>query len=324
MDAATVTAAAGSATCLSRGLVGRSSSRPVRPPAMVSFADEGHLHYYASARCALKGESKKKEEKRREKLMKGLRKDLLQFSSMRFGADDNEGGTQGTVTAEVKSKMISEAADVLLAQLAQLRAETKEAKETKKRKKQEKKAAMKLAKAKDDDSSSSSSSSESSDSECDSTAVVRMSSSIGRTTVPESHREVRAVPKPLAMEVGEEKKKDVMLETNALAAAKAKATSNKIEVCMGGKCKKSGATELLAEFDRAVGVEGAVVGCKCMGKCRDGPNVRVVNHRSGSEEEEAKKVSRNPLCIGVSLGDVGAVVSNFFGESKDVGSLSAA
>ncbi|KAJ6810190.1 diacylglycerol O-acyltransferase 3, cytosolic [Iris pallida] len=314
MDAATVTAAAGGATCLRRGLVGRSSSRSVRPPAMVSFADEGHLHYYASARCALKGESKKKEEKKREKLMKGLRKDLLEFSSMRLG-----GETQGTVTAEVKSKMISEAADVLLSQLAQLRAE---AKETKRRKKEEKKAAMKLAKAKDDNSGSSSSSSESSDSECESTAVVRTSST-GRTTVPEGHGEA---PKPLAMEVGEDKeRKNATLETNADEAAKAKAMSNKIEVCMGGKCKKSGATELLAEFDRAVGVEGAVVGCKCMGKCRDGPNVRVVvNHRSVGGGEEAKKVSRNPLCIGVSLGDVGAVVSNFFGEeSKDVGFLAA-
>lgn len=172
---------------------------------------------------------------------------------------------------------------------------------------------MKLAKKKDakDDIDSSSSSSESSDSDCETTAVK---TSCIRTTTPESHQESVA-PKPIATEVGE---KNIMLETNAEAVVKA--VENKIEVCMGGKCKKSGATELLAELDRTVGVEGAVVGCKCMGKCRDGPNVRVVNERSSGEEI---KVARNPLCMGVSLEDVGAIVSNFFGESKEAGFLAA-
>ncbi|KAJ6823852.1 diacylglycerol O-acyltransferase 3, cytosolic [Iris pallida] len=308
---------AGSATCSRRGLAGRSlSSRLVRP-ATVSFSDEGHLRYYTSARCALVGERKKKKEegeKRRDKLMKGLRKDLMEFSSLRLGG----GGREGNVVAgEAESKMISEAADVLLAQLTQLRTE---AKEMKRRRKKEKKAAMKSAKTKDDNSSSSSS--ESSDGECDTrtTTVVKMSRSI-RTTTPEIPQESSS-SKPLATEAGA---KNVMLETNAEAAvavvkAMDKAAGNKIEVCMGGKCKKSGAMELLSEFDRMVGVEGAVVGCKCMGKCREGPNVRVVNR---SIEEEAK-VSRNPLCIGVGLEDVGAIVGNFFGEDpKDVGFLVA-
>ncbi|KAJ6847208.1 diacylglycerol O-acyltransferase 3, cytosolic [Iris pallida] len=315
---------AGSATCSRRGLAGRSfSSRLVRP-ATVSFSDEGHLRYYASARCAIVGERKKKKEegeKRRDKLMKGLRKDLMEFSSLRLGGPDDydAGGREGNVVAgEAESKMISEAADVLLAQLTQLRTE---AKEMKRRRKKEKKAAIKSAKTKDDTSSSSSS--ESSDGECDTrtTTVVKMSRSI-RTTTPEIPQELSS-PKPLATEAGA---KNVMLETNAEAAVAAvvkamdKAAGNKIEVCMGGKCKKSGAMELLSEFDRMVGVEGAVVGCKCMGKCREGPNVRVVNR---SIEEEAK-VSRNPLCIGVGLEDVGAIVGNFFGEGpKDVGFLVA-
>ncbi|KAF8400314.1 hypothetical protein HHK36_013611 [Tetracentron sinense] len=39
---------------------------------------------------------------------------------------------------------------------------------------------------------------------------------------------------------------------------------------------------LLEEFERMVGVYGVVVvGCKCMGKCRDGPNVLVLNACDG-------------------------------------------
>lgn len=83
----------------------------------------------------------------------------------------------------------------------------------------------------------------------------------------------------------------------------------KIEVCMGGKCKKSGAAALLGELQRMVGIEGAVSGCKCMGKCRDGPNVRILK---GSSESVT-----NPLCIGVGLEDVDLIVSNFFGESSE-------
>ncbi|CDO98685.1 unnamed protein product [Coffea canephora] len=83
----------------------------------------------------------------------------------------------------------------------------------------------------------------------------------------------------------------------------------KIEVCMGGKCKKSGAAALLGELQRLVGIEGAVSGCKCMGKCRDGPNVRILKGPSESVT--------NPLCIGVGLEDVDLIVSNFFGDSSE-------
>lgn len=87
-------------------------------------------------------------------------------------------------------------------------------------------------------------------------------------------------------------------------------SSKKIEVCMGGKCKKSGAAVLLGELQRLVGVEGAVSGCKCMGKCRDGPNVRILKGPSESVT--------NPLCIGVGLEDVDLIMSNFFGESSEL------
>ncbi|KAM0954598.1 putative diacylglycerol O-acyltransferase [Dioscorea sansibarensis] len=93
-----------------------------------------------------------------------------------------------------------------------------------------------------------------------------------------------------------------------------------IEVCMGGKCKKSGALKVMEEFEKKVGIEGAVVGCKCMGKCRDGPNVRLVSH-SNKEDDLVRPVT-NPLCLGVGLEDVDTIVTNFLVE-KDMNLLAA-
>jgi hypothetical protein len=86
-------------------------------------------------------------------------------------------------------------------------------------------------------------------------------------------------------------------------------TTNRIEVCMGGKCKKSGALALLQEFEKTVGTGGAVVGCKCLGKCGLGPNVRL-----RSEVSAEGPAKRNPLCIGVGLEDVGTIVAGLFGD----------
>lgn len=94
----------------------------------------------------------------------------------------------------------------------------------------------------------------------------------------------------------------------------------KVEVCMGGKCKKSGALELMREFEKQIGAEG-VGSCKCMGKCRDGPNVRVVS--GPCEGDESFETVRNPLCIGVGLEDVGTIVADFFGKKKGMGLLAA-
>ncbi|ERN02032.1 hypothetical protein AMTRI_Chr02g223970 [Amborella trichopoda] len=90
----------------------------------------------------------------------------------------------------------------------------------------------------------------------------------------------------------------------------------RIQVCMGGKCKKSGAAELMEAFQRSLGSQGSVVGCKCMGKCKDGPNVRV---SSNNGEEGVLKA----LCIGVGLEDVGSIVANYLGGNKDVGLVAA-
>ncbi|KAL6958896.1 hypothetical protein U1Q18_040241 [Sarracenia purpurea var. burkii] len=86
--------------------------------------------------------------------------------------------------------------------------------------------------------------------------------------------------------------------------------SKKIEVCMGGKCKKLGAVALLAEFQRVVGGakgEEAVVGCKC----KDGPNVKVTNggcddasvrtptNRKSNIKESKEKEKKKAMCIPV-------------------------
>jgi hypothetical protein len=93
---------------------------------------------------------------------------------------------------------------------------------------------------------------------------------------------------------------------------------NKVEVCMGGKCKKSGAAALLDEFQRVLGAEASVVGCKCMGKCRDGPNIRILNYSGVGVQAEcvddSVRVPSNPLCIGVGFEDVGSIVATFLGE----------
>lgn len=105
------------------------------------------------------------------------------------------------------------------------------------------------------------------------------------------------------------------------------ASAQRIEVCMGKKCTKSGAAALLEEFERVIGVEGAVVGCKCLGKCRDGPNVRVLNYADGNQVEGLDvsfRTPTNPLVLGVGLDDVGVLVTNFFGDDKKGLGLSAA
>ena len=209
---------------------------------------------------------------------------------------------------------MQEAAEVLLKQLQQMRTEEKELK----RRKKEEKAKMKAAKKKTMVVSESPSSSESSDSECG--EVVDM-----------THLRSGAVMEPIKEESQPVIQEAKILEEPSLLQPVDTATSvaveqkeqsmamgKRIEVCMGGKCKKSGGGALLEEFEKVVGLEGAVVGCKCMGKCRDGPNVRVLNSIGGVEDEELEDSVRtptNPLCIGVGLQDVGIIVSNFFGET---------
>ncbi|KAG6534035.1 diacylglycerol O-acyltransferase 3-like [Zingiber officinale] len=285
-----------------------------------SFSDVGHLKYYASpVRCG--GGKFKKEEKKKAKLMKGLSKDLAALCSMGIASVD---ASQG-LAPEAEGKMITEAAELLIAELRQLRAQEKEMKRKRKEEKSATKAAMKKG---CNESSTSSSSSESSDSECDG-EVVTMNNHQASIIVQEPESKSlpispAAPPKPVEETEHHNAQKPPQDSSNysvatigscssskrAVSAPATEMLVNKVEVCMGGKCKRSGALELMEEFNKKIGSEGAVVGCKCMGKCKQGPNVRVLNH---SDEAIAP---RSPLCIGVGLEDVGTIVANFYGENK--------
>lgn len=219
--------------------------------------------------------------------------------------------------------------------MEKIRAEKKELK--KKMKQEKKRAKLKPSKMKtcDKSESSSSSSSESSDSDCD--KVVDMNT-------------FRGVGVDVAVEVASKPVTELQLQTIIDVEASAPhhhvmdlcstndaslvtglrketnvvipAAQKRIEVCMGNKCKKSGAAALLQEFEKVVGVEGvgSVVGCKCMGKCKSGPNVRIqnsVDHGMVQGLDDSVKIPSNPLCIGVGLEDVDTIVARFLGEDHN-------
>ncbi|GAB2217883.1 hypothetical protein Droror1_Dr00001097 [Drosera rotundifolia] len=336
------------------------------------YEDVGHVEYYDEV-----GERKRrgKREKRRMELVDCLVKDLSAFSELGLGEEDDE-----SKIGHAKGKMVSEAAELLLAQLMQLRETEKKTK--KKEKKDEMKRKMKAAKMKmkPDCESSSSSSESSSDGECHQLVdmaqlkrgltvppVETLSQSGSQGAVHEASLvtvNLASEPQnPLALENTccnsicdspalvvlerntaeqpiETSDKPKTLQLNASVADglidistsssygavketvcddAASSMAKKIEVCMGGKCKKSGAPALMEEFQRVLGGEAAVVGCKCLGKCKSAPNVRVL--RSSGEMDESEG---NPLCIGVSLEDVGVIVANYLGaEVKDYGVAAA-
>ncbi|KAK8970320.1 hypothetical protein KSP40_PGU003112 [Platanthera guangdongensis] len=317
------------------------------------WSDESHSLYYASSpRCGGVRDAKRKDEKRIAAFGADLSRDLAALCSAGLGMKGEE-----VIGGEIRAEMIksiverlgplritsfifmrkglfvsAEAAELLLAQLNQKKANEKEMK----KKKKEEKAALKARKMRGcADESSSSSSSESSDSECEESA---------NTNEPmENLEDTRAVSLPAPVRIPECIKEQQTAETelNTKASkldligggaavgccggtAAAAKTSAKIEVCLGGKCRKSGAMELLQELEKKVGIEGAVAGCKCMGKCREGPNVRVLNHSGAQEEVDLIKISKKAICIGVGLEDVGAIVSNFLREGgMDAGLLAA-
>ena len=91
----------------------------------------------------------------------------------------------------------------------------------------------------------------------------------------------------------------------------------RIEVCMGGKCKKLGGPALMEEFQRVVGDDIVVVGCKCMGKCRSAPNIRVMNGEDVNDD--SVRTPSNPILTGMSLEDVELIVANYLGEGKALG-----
>jgi len=85
-----------------------------------------------------------------------------------------------------------------------------------------------------------------------------------------------------------------------------------IKVCMGGKCKKSGSEMLLGAFEERIsksgmGCEVEVVGCKCMGKCRNAPSIRV------QAEEDGFHGGKGVVHMGVDIGDVDLILAHHLG-----------
>ncbi|KAL6538667.1 hypothetical protein OROGR_012655 [Orobanche gracilis] len=258
-----------------------------------------------------------KKKKKQLKFLKGLSRDVSTFSQMGFGLESD-----GALVDQVKGNMISEAAEVMLKQLQKLKADRKELK----REMKEEKARLKAVRTRDNVFNCEMSSSESSsDGECG--EIIDMNNLKSKQAAPQRVNEELTTsptyPIPILPTVITPAESNP-LEGRAYSCNAEKEwcssegevnLSKKIQVCMGGKCKKSGAVALLDEFQRAVGIEGAVSGCKCMGKCRDGPNVRVSNHFGGDLAD--KSVKADSLCVRVVMEDVEVIVANFLGPNHN-------
>ncbi|CAM0958236.1 unnamed protein product [Alopecurus aequalis] len=189
----------------------------------------------------------------------------------------------------------------------------------KKREKEQKKAAKKALKMKKDeekmmatmnsckDEDSSSCSSESSESECEG-KVLRMSRCATITAPPASTVFPIIVP-----QIPDSVAPNAQISPGPATAVQYSTTSsialveippNRVEVCMGGKCRKSGSLAVLQEFEKVVDTEGAVVRCKCLGKCGEGPNVRLQSEGSVGED--------GLICVGVCLDDVSFIAAGLF------------
>ncbi|KAL6188362.1 hypothetical protein ACLB2K_039755 [Fragaria x ananassa] len=307
------------------------SLRSRRTDVNSGFCDNGHVEYYYSGPRCGGGNKKEKEIKKKLKLLKGLA-ELSSSTQISTGLYSEEGSA-----AQVQRKLISEGAEALLQQLEQVRAEEKEMKKKKKEEKARLKA-ERMKTMKDCESPSSSSSSESSESECG--EVIDMKSRQSEVPKQAMLEGVALSTQPSLVTTLQEDKccngtstscgsSDSFDVNNASSSSATEASIvAKVEVCMGKKCKTSGGVELLEEFERLMGVQGSVVGCKCMGKCKNGPNVRVLNFVDGIKSEEGTEDSvrnpTNPLYIGVGLEDVSLIVANLKGEvKKDLGVATA-
>ncbi|XAR69536.1 Diacylglycerol O-acyltransferase [Bertholletia excelsa] len=266
------------------------------------FSDNAHLRYYnggstapVAIRCSGGKKNNKVEDsaaKKRLKLPTGMSRDM---SMMGSGLDNHN----------LKRKMASE-------------------KELKRKRKEEKRNKKKRAAC----SEESSSSSESSDDECGEVVNMQRQTFTAPPVVEVIQEPTMLTAESTPLKKGktiEVRRRPVNEEAKSSTSSRSGSSSSssggvpvrsdvrvekkKIEVCMGGKCKRSGGAALLKEFKRVMGDEGTAVGCKCMGKCKVGPNVRLVNDHS--------RAPRNPLFIGVGLDGVPSIVANFFGQRPD-------
>lgn len=81
-----------------------------------------------------------------------------------------------------------------------------------------------------------------------------------------------------------------------------------ISVCQGKDCKKQGADKLLQYVQSTAGPELNVVGCKCLGKCEQAPNLRV-------EVPEQKAAIHTTVQHGKEVQDILTKAKAQYGES---------
>ncbi|CAM9002927.1 unnamed protein product [Rhodiola kirilowii] len=250
----------------------------------------------------------KKERKEKRKLVKGLEKDLGLFSAMRFGINPRTG-----LAGEVHESMIKEAAEVLLKQLQWLREAEEEARKRRRREKKRKEKAMQLldedvgsethtdsgdgeCESSTDFDNSSSKEAEALGESIVAERVVRvMLKGLDRVKKEErcagtsleflnvssdgSH-EVQEVPASTEANVAKAVGQSLIHALACQQESKLQQTDHlggkKVEICIGGKCRKSGGCQLLEQIHKRAEKEHVeVVGCKCMGKCKNGPNLRL-------------------------------------------------
>uniref|UniRef100_A0A7N0UD98 Uncharacterized protein n=1 Tax=Kalanchoe fedtschenkoi TaxID=63787 RepID=A0A7N0UD98_KALFE len=275
----------------------------------------------------------KKERKEKRKLVKGLKKDLEMFAEMGFGIDPRSG-----LAGKVQGSVMAEAAEVLLRQLQSLReAEEEEARRKKQEKKQKSRAVQTLEL--EDVAVEVESSTDSGDGRVESSSTDFNSSwkeqALSSTAAGRECSPAEAVARVLrhsrdqveneerfgcgiSLQVQEVLTRLPAIEFNAAQpvipaspseqesahqlTARPETGTKKVEICMGGKCKKSGGSQLLERFQRLAESEDgvSVAGCKCMGRCKNGPNVRLSTSNAAPG-----------ICSGVEMGDADALLSSF-------------
>jgi hypothetical protein len=292
----------------------------------ITFSDQSHLQYYGGMvkpYCGKKNKLKKLKlkhllplndrplsDKRKGNLLESLSKDLSALPTT--SADANV-----SLTEQVRGQILSDAVNVLMRQFEQAKTGRKERKRQLKAQKKALKLAEKQRKNKGccEDSSSSSSDSES---EAVDMTLLRSTQQVGRILeAPEQSPSVLIESPPYVAEVkGDYKALHVefaeasdILGLNSGMGIPVQEVNSVIKVCMSGKCKKSGSEMLLGAFEErinksGIGFDVEAVGCKCMGKCRNAPSVRVQ-----TEEDVGKGV----MHMGVNIGDIDLILAQHFG-----------
>ncbi|XP_047044450.1 diacylglycerol O-acyltransferase 3-like [Lolium rigidum] len=273
---------------------------------------------------------KQKEEKAAMKALKKQQKEAKK-AAMKCGDDSSESSESEceedqsmkmscvatSLMAGVEKGMVTSMSVPQIAAVPAMDFDKAAMKAMKKREKEQKKAAKKALKMKKEeekrmatlnscmDKDSSSCSSESSDSEREG-GVLKMSRCATITAPPASSVFpiiVPQIPESVAPDAQIPfRAANSTLCTTSISTTLVKLPPNRIEVCMGGKCKKSGSLAVLQGFEDKLGTSGTVVRCKCLGKCGEGPNVRLQSDGSVGKD--------GVICTGVDLVDVGDIAAS--------------